>query len=97
MNRGLLSFLIPVLAIHCQIQIAVAQDFMTLKNKADACYEKLIYDSALIYYFRILNRLVPCDNRELYCEVRNKYASSLFWLDKLDETAQACRENVNPT
>ncbi len=55
---------------------------------------RLMYDSAEYYFSLSINSLDPQLNPELYCNVSNQYATSLFWQDKLPETGPICWENL---
>lgn len=65
-----------------------------LLSKANDYHKMLVYDSSEYYYGKVLQQFKPEQAPELYCNIANKYAESLWWQLKLNEAGPVCRKNL---
>jgi CHAT domain-containing protein len=63
-------------------------------ERADYCFNNLKYDSAEYYYNAAIMKIDKIAFPELYCYLLNQYAMTLFWQDRLEEAAHACRNSL---
>lgn len=64
-------------------------------KKADAFLDSLVYDSAEIYFLKVLPELKESQNWNQYCMVVNRYTTTLWQQGKLAEAEEIARTNLN--
>lgn len=72
-------------------------DLQKFVKKADSCYEILNYTYAKALYAEAISIVNKEADPYLFSYLLNQYASSLFWLDEMNEAEAACRRSLNFT
>jgi CHAT domain-containing protein len=70
-------------------------DLQKFVKKADSCYEILNYALAKAMYAEAISIVNKEADPYLFSYLLNQYASSLFWLDEMNEAEAACRRSLN--
>jgi CHAT domain-containing protein len=94
MSKMLNLVLVLLLCHVCKASELPDPGLSVLVQKADQCFRQLKYDSAGNYYLEVLRQIDQKNDNELFCHLRNRYAATLLWQDKLSEAEPVCIDNL---